>query len=383
MKQQKKLEKLFLLILTVRLPHDKGSKLVSSLKNKKNSFLPEEFAIAHELSFIIHDVMAQIIKSGEEGNFFTTTIDFENDDESESLKNSDDIFAWLEAENRFSDRAKVLKTSVLPAVLSDMLHCIYEALETSRKGKLSISYMLIRKPFQESLYLLESIVLDELDFSQKLAEDPLQLRSKNARGLNAHAKRIQKVLDILNESSRFDATYIAQLRYDKMREDSFDGICNHAMHLFTEHKAIRTEQLNINFIFSGWDQKISQWSYLYSRIPYLLFYTLQIVEYIVMSIAPTTQEYLDETQRRISASIVLWWKYIDENYKCPQLEIFVQATESWLNEHCQISGYAIPTEKDLWRMSKIGAYPKEKVLSVKKRNMRYKIHAAMNRMTAK
>lgn len=357
--------------------------MLSSLKNKKNSFLPEEFAIAHELSFIIHDVMAQIIKSGEEGNFFTTTIDFENDDESESLEKSDDIFAWLEAENRFNDRAKVLKTTVLPAVLSDMLHCIYEALETSRKGKLSISYMLIRKPFQESLYLLESIVLDELDFSQKLAEEPLQLRSKNAGGVDAHAKRIQKILNILNESSRFDATYIAQLRYDKTNEDSFDGICNLAMHLFTEHKAIRTEQLNINFIFSGWDQKMSQWSYLYSRIPYLLFYILQIVEYIVKSIASTTQEYLDDMQRRISASIILWWKNFDENYKCQQIERFVQTTETWLHEHCQLSGYSLPTEKDLLHMSETGAYPKEKALSVKKRNLKYKIHAAMNKMTAK
>ena len=327
--------------------------------------------------------MAQIIQSGEEGNFFTTTIDIENNDESESLENSDDIFAWLKVQNRFNDRAKVLKVTVLPAVLSDMLHCIYEALESSRKGKLSISYMLIRKPLQESLYLLEAIVLDELDFSEKLAEDPLKLRSQNAGGVNAHGKRIQKVLDILNGSSRFDASYIAQLRYDKAQEDSFDGVCNHAMHLFTEHKAIRTEQLNINFIFSGWEQKISQWSYFYSRMPYLLFYTLCIVEYVVSSFALTTPEYLDDIQRRISASILLWWKGLDEHYKCQQLDRFVQVTESWLNEHCQSSGYVLPTEKDLLRMSETGAYPKEKLLSIKKRNMKYKIHATLNKMAAK
>ena len=327
--------------------------------------------------------MVQIIASGEEGNFFTTTINLEDNHESKSLENSDDIFAWLEAKNRFNDRAKVLKITIFPALLSDMLHCIYEVLETSRKGKLGISYMLIRKPIQESLYLLEAIVLDELDFSEKLSENPLKLRSQNAGGVNAHGKRIQKVLDILGESSRFDAAYIAQLRYDKNQHDSFDGVCNHAMHLFTEHKAIQTETLNINFIFSNWDSKMSQWSYLYNRIPYLLFYTLQIIEYILASMVFTTQDYLDDMQRRISALILLWWENIEGHYKCEQLEKFVQATESWLNKHCQSHGYRTPTKRDLMRMSNTGAFPRENLFFIMKRKMKYKIYAAINKQNAK
>jgi len=357
--------------------------LVSSLKDKKNTFLPEEFAIAHELSYTIHDVMAKIFESGIEGDFFTTKIDFENEKESDSFENADDIFAWLETNERLDDRAKVLKVTVLPAVLSDMLHCFYEALETSRKAKLSISYMLIRKPIQESLYILEAILLNELDFAEKLASDPLKLRSQNAGGVEAHKKRIQKVIDILGESTRLDAAYIAQLRYDKSHEDSFDGICNHAMHLFTDHHAIRTEKLNINFIFSGWDEKVSQWSYLYSRMPYLLFYTLQIIEYILASFVVTTQEYLDDIQRRISAFIILWWENLDEDYKCSELEMFANATQLWLDDHCKSFGYSNPTKTELMKMAETGAYPQENTLSVKKRNMKYKIHAALNKLNSK
>jgi hypothetical protein len=357
--------------------------VVSASKNNKRRFLPEEFDIAHELCFVIHDVMVQIIKSGEEGNFFTTMIDLKNDHELETLDKTDDIFTWLETEGRLDDRAKILKTTVLPAVLSDMMHCVFESLESSRKAKLGISYMLIRKPLQESLYLLEAVVLDEYDFAEKLAADPLKLRSQNAGGVEAHGRRIKKVLEIIGESARLDADYIAQLRYDKKQEDSFDGICNHAMHLFTEHKAIRTEKLNINFIFSGWDQKLAQWAYFYSRLPYLLFYTHQMVEHIVESIAPTTQEYLDDIQRRISALTILWWESVDEHYTCDQLMIFVKETESWLNEHCTSAGYSIPDKTDLLRMSETGAYPKENILSVKTRDIKYKFHAAINKMTAK
>lgn len=363
-----------------------GVIVVSASKNKNGRFLPEEFDLAHQLCFVIHDVMVQIIKSGEEGDFFNTTINVESPEQRDylaELDDIDDVFSWLEEEQRNDDKAQILKTTILPAILSDMMHCIFETLETSRKAKLGISYMLIRKPLQESLYLLESVVLDELDFSEKLTIEPQRLGSKNAGGVDNHAKRIEKVLEIINATSRFNPRYIAQLRYDKAQEDSFDGICNKAMHLFTNHKAIRTEKMNINFVFSGWDQKITQWDYLYSRLPYLLLYTLQVVENILETIAPTSQEYLDDIQRRISASILLWWPSVDENYKCDELEDFVKDTESWLNNHCSSSGYSTPLNKDLVRMAETGAYPKENYLQVKKRGMKYSINAAINKITAR
>jgi hypothetical protein len=358
--------------------------MAAALKNKKGRSLPDIFDIAHDLCFVIHDVMVQILKSGEEGGFFKTTIDLNNDDEKTALENTDDIFLWLENNHRFDDRAKILITTIFPAVLSDMMHCTYESLETSRKGKLGISYMLIRKPLQESLYLLEAIVLNELDFAEMMSSDPLKLRQRNAGGVEGHCKRIEQVITLIGEDLRLNALYIAQLRYDKSKEDSFDGICNKAMHLFTEHIAIRTEPLNINFIFSGWDQKLTQWAYLYSRLPYLLFYTYQIVEYVVAKIiAPTSQEYLDDMQRRISALIILWSDGLNENYVSHPLEVFVQETQKWLNEHCKNSGFQTPTKKDLLRMSKTGAYPRESAWVVKKRDMKYRIHATLNNVANK
>ncbi|MDP8211768.1 MAG: hypothetical protein P9X22_00570 [Candidatus Zapsychrus exili] len=356
--------------------------MVSVCENKKGRFLPKSFDVAHRLCFVIHDVMCQIITSGEEGNFFTTTIELKNKNEREALNNIDDFFALLESEERFEDRAEILRTVVLPAVLSDMMHCIFESLESSRKAKLGVSYMLIRKPLQESLYLLESVVLDESDFAKKLVEDPLKLRPSNAGGVEDHGRRIKKVLEIISETPRLDADYIAQLRYDKKKEDSFDGACNHAMHLFTQHEAIRTENLNINFIFSGWEEKITQWSYFYSRLPYLLFYTHKMVEHIVERIVPTSQEYLDDIQRRLSALIILWWEGIDEQYTCDQLMIFVKETESWLKKHCKSAGHRIPNNKDLWRMSKTGAFPKENIFSVKARALKYEARAAINKIYA-
>jgi hypothetical protein len=360
--------------------------VVSASKNKKGRFLPQEFDAAHQLCFVIHDVMVQMIMSGEEGNVFNATVDFKDTDEGDrisELEDIDQVFSWLDEEGRSEDKAKILQATVLPAILSDMMHCYFEALETSRKGKLGISYMLIRKPLQESLYVLESIVLDKLEFSELLSSKPQKLGSHNSGGVTGHEKRVTEVLSKLNLASRFNPKYISQLRYDKKEEDSFDGICNKAMHLFTSHDAIRTERMNINFIFSGEDQKISQWNYLYSRLPYLLMYTLFVVEHIMERVAPTTKKYLDNIQRRISASILLWWENVEERYKSEEIQIFVNETTVWLNDHCKNSEYSLPQAKDLIRMSETGAFPKEKRGYVKKRGLKYKVHAAINGMAEK
>jgi hypothetical protein len=188
-----------------------------------------------------------------------------------------------------------------------------------------------------------------------------------AAGACAHTKRIEQVLDVLGESQRFDARYIAQLRYDKEANDGFDGICNKAIHLFTEHKAIQTEPLNINFIFSDVDAMLTQWSYLYSRLPYLLFYMHRVVEHICAEVAPTDPEYLRYLDRRLSALVLLWWDSIEPPYLEPHLRRFVLATRDWLFSHCADAGYRQPSRPDLVKMAETGAIPGEVSRTTKNR----------------
>jgi hypothetical protein len=135
----------------------------SSLAQRKNTHLPQKFHAGHDLCFMIHDVLTQMLVSGIKASIFNINISFRNSDDLAEFKRSNDIFEWLEKTRRVEDRANFLVTVVFPAVLSDMLHCFYEALETSRKGKLGISFMLLRKPLQESLFLLQSVLVDRHD----------------------------------------------------------------------------------------------------------------------------------------------------------------------------------------------------------------------------
>lgn len=323
--------------------------------------IPDFVSKGYELCLLMHDILAELVASGHKEKIFTAQIKLANLNQEDSLNRLGDIFLWLETEELFEQRAVVLKTVVLPAVIKDMLDCIYEGLMASRKSKLNITFMLIRKPIQESLYLLESMVLDE--FTDYMVNDPLKLRQKNAGGIDNHSRRINIVLERLQKLQYFDPVYIAKLRYDKTSHDSFDGVCNHAMHLFTEHKAIKTSKLHINFIFSGNREKNTQYKYLYSRFPYLMYYTYCLIEHLIASICLTRQEYLDDIFRRISASILLWGTDLDDDYCSKELQSFISMVEITLQKHCAIQF----TSKDLVRMSKNGAYPGETDESVKSR----------------
>ena len=322
-----------------------------------NDFLPDYLVPSHNFCFSNHDVLLNLLGSGQKAGIFSQKFLFKNDNDKQKFDSATDVFEWLENTGRNDERREFLKKMVFPAVLSDFLHFIYEALINSRKAKLNVTYALLRKPIQENLFLLEVIAIDPDFFAKSLIENPLNLRAEKAGGLDVHTKRISNVLKVIQEEHRFDAQYLAQLRYAKI-EDGFDGICNQAIHLFTQHKDIKTEPLNINFIFSGEYENLTQWHFLYSRLPYLLFYVRQLVEYVCSTFAKTDPKYLANVERRLMAETLMWASNIEETYRHPSIDKFVEATRIQLEQECVKSGCRKPNSIDLIYIQQNGEFPK-------------------------
>ena len=325
-----------------------------------HDFLPKYLVPSHNLCFLNHDILAELLCAWEKAGISSQKFTFYDNDDRQKFNCANDVFDWLENTGRESERSEFLKKVVFPALLSDFLHFIYEALVNSRKAKLNVTYALLRKPIQENLFLLEIIATDPDLFSSYLIENPLMLRAEKAGGLEVHTKRILNVLRVIQEEHRFDAQYLAQLRYAKT-EDGFDGICNHAIHLFTEHKNIRTEPLNINFIFSGEYEELTQWYFLYSRLPYILFYARRLVEYVCSTFVKTDPNYLANIERRLMAATLLWATNIEETYQHPKIDQFVEATRLQLEQECISYGYRKPNVKDLIHMQEYGTFPDENI----------------------
>jgi hypothetical protein len=314
---------------------------------------PKYLTQAHDLCFLNHDILVELLRSGEEHRVFHMRTKFTDDIDKQKFEDAEDVFEWFNQTGRTKEHTETLKRSVFQSLLSDFLHFIYVSLKNSPQEKLNVTYALIRKPIQENLYLFETMAFDLDNFADYLTDNPLKLRVKNAGGIEGHEKRITKVLKLLGEEDRFDARYLAQLRYQKI-DDGFDGICNRAMHLFTEHKAIRTESLNINMIFSGKQAKQRQWYFLYSRLPYILYYARRLIEYIFSTFTQTDPKYLANIERRVMASTLLWAPNVDPVYFSPEISKFVDATRARLTANCIAAGYGNPTIDDIRRMAELG-----------------------------
>jgi len=315
--------------------------------------VPDKYYAAHNLCLLLHDIMVEALRSGEENKIFYGSIKFSSEEDRKLFEQSSDIFKWLEKTEKNIERGQLLKTIVLPAILSDALLCFFNALKTSEQAGLNVTYILLRKPLQESLFVLESIILDPTKFGDTLSSNPLKLSGTNAGDVTAHEKRIEKILGIIDDD-RFDAGYLAELRYDKSSEDSFAGICNQAMHLFTSHPAIRTSKLNINFIFSGPDEKDTQWAFLYSRLPYLLTYFHIIVEHILKNICLTDPKYLKRMSLWAFAQTCLWANTVEDEYRNTYLSNFVNLTHKQLAHEFESNGYKKPNKKDIEKLALSG-----------------------------
>src|SRR5262249_16209763 len=126
-----------------------------SLNDRAETRFPAFLQKAHDLCFMNHDVLVHLLKAGEERGSFQHQFTFHDDADKRALDDAGDIFLWLDRTRSVADRASFLRRVVFPGVLSDFLHFIYEGLETSRKGKLNVTYALIRKPLQDALFLFE------------------------------------------------------------------------------------------------------------------------------------------------------------------------------------------------------------------------------------
>lgn len=319
-----------------------------------NTHLPKIFHKGYELCFFAHDVATHLLKSGHEHGIFSQHLDgLLNNADSTELS---DLVETLKKKNLTSKLPDLLISRIFPAVLGDSLHYIFEALEAARKGKISVAYTLLRKPLQDNLMVLESIIENEDQFTERLSATP----PKFNRGddLASHTARIAATLDKIGYSNAFDAEYLTQLRYDKSCEDSFDGFCNKATHLITSKSIIKTGAYSLNFIFPTSHSLHQQWAFLFSRLPYILTYTAAICEHISKRFALTYPEYTDDMERRTAALYILNSLELEEFLNAPLANSTLYFYE-WLKSHCKKEGYEEPDVDDLIRMGTSGAFPGE------------------------
>jgi len=100
----------------------------------------------------------------------------------------------------------------------------------------------------------------------------------------------------------------------------FELYWQHATHLVTTFKAIRTAKQNLNFIFSNEGEHLELWKRLYLLLPYVLFYTVEVVESLfALFVDEDPRE--DLVSMRRTVGFLLWSQ---QTSRRPDAEVDVQ-----------------------------------------------------------
>ena len=284
-------------------------------KKKKNStyfkFLPKKYWFSHEYCFFIHDQLVQIISSGERDGIFNVTLEFQNAELAKKIHkiSGEQLFDWLENNGYEHIVYEITYRQLCVALLSDLCHFVYEALNCSKKSKLTVTYALLRKPLKENLFYLEWLLADPEGFLQKFHLDGVQSMILSGTGAISPDKRKEIIKEAIKKTRYgewIDSEFIYQLRYDKRVTFGMEKLWQKANHLITSYRFLETEEKNINFIFSNPEDHISQWDYLYSFLPILLLYTFYIMQAIIETFAIIQKEEQNLIELRITIGLLLW-----------------------------------------------------------------------------
>lgn len=279
---------------------------------KQSNILPEQYHFSHQYCYFLYDLLADIIVSGERDGIFKVAFELRNKRELEEIskKIEEELWVWLE-NNGYEDIVYHLTyRQICVALLSDLCHFVYEALDCSSKCKLTVTYTLLRKPFKENLFYLEYLLADPKDFFKKFHfNDIKNLAISGSKSITQKKKKeiVKKAMNKTKYRHWIDPEFIYQLRYDKKAHYGMEQLWQRANHLITTFKFLETEERNFNFVFSDDKAHKSQWDYLYSFLPILLFHTLEIVQALIATFAKIkNEEEHSITELRTVIGFLLW-----------------------------------------------------------------------------
>lgn len=265
--------------------------------------LPQEFHFSHNFCFFLHDQLVAALKAGEEAKIFDAEL--VSDREVPADLKGEALFKWLSDNGHRSVILDMYYRQITAALLADMLHFLYESLRCSAKGKLTVSFALLRKPLKENLFYLEWLLADPDDMLSAFEDEKPSAKSIKLLSDVRKKEVIRLAVEKTSMGHWLDPEMIYDLRYNKRFNAGFEDLFQKANHLVTSFKALETEPANFNFVFSNDQAHYSQWDGLYSYLPLLLLHTVEVVEALLKTFAKR-QEGIDLTQIRNAIGFAYW-----------------------------------------------------------------------------
>lgn len=282
------------------------------IESDEETVLPVRYRPANNICAVVYDLLAEISISEIYKPFSVTTVQFPEGENIQDAfdKEKEHIIDYLGKNNYKNELTDILTKHVTLSVLSDLLHFIYESLSCAKKGKMTVAYSLLRKPFKDELFLLESLLVDRDKFVNQLFFDGRPRVYDPSKKSSAERKNLIEEAVKLTENYLFSSNILYEFRYDKDSVVGISGFSEHAIHIVTTNKGYETDPQNLNFVFSRPEDIERYWEHYYFIVPYLLLYTSSVVDAIIFKSLTDDDAIILQFRKSIKrlAGQLLWFK---------------------------------------------------------------------------
>jgi hypothetical protein len=282
---------------------------------------PKLYEYSHWLSLRLHDHIAHTLAVSERARIFDVEFHVDDGDQADALaeiEDGEEIWSWLEHNGHEDVVSEVARRQVMAALMADLCHFSFEALSCSKKGKLTVAFALLRKPFKDNLLYLEWMLADPGDFASTFRDGGSAELDKIATQREGPARRVEllsQAIGMTMNLTGLTAEAMLDIRYNKDYEDGFAGLYDKAIHLITTHKPIRTEECNFNFVFSGDAERLSQWHLLYTTLPLLLNHAVEVVNALMDRIANRNPGDFETMQLERAVGMRIWFDGLTQGFE--------------------------------------------------------------------
>ena len=243
--------------------------------------ISDEFRDYHNYLVYCNDVMVSMLQFCDENQLSNERIPFisqEHNDYFQAMSKDNDgkWQDWLINNGYKETMYRSFYKHTFFSLLSDLCHYMFESIHCAAQMKVAVAYALLRKPLRDNLYYLEWLHVNKEELIDKILNG-------QPDDITINKQRAKLHIDKINPDSTSFAQMSFLFRYDKNDEKSLEKIWNKANHLITTHSYTKTEQGNINFIYSTQDELENYTGFYYTVVPY-------IMSYIITLLAPMFEE---------------------------------------------------------------------------------------------
>jgi hypothetical protein len=314
------------------------------------SLLPDQYYFSHQYSAWLNEYLVNLLVFGEQSNVYSVSLQPKNQEHDKQLLHleGEELAAWLEKNGYTDEVEKMTVRTVYQALLADLCQFVAEALSCSARGRLTVAFALLRKPFRDNLFYLEWLLDDPQHFIKTF-------RDKNPSEFSLDKMlREDKVREIVRRATKKTmkrdsvvSDVIYDIRYNKLVDYSFDPMWNKALHLITTAKTHSTEHRNLNLVFSNDEDRDYQWRHIYAFLPLLLDYAVDVAETLMymMSGKERPNFYVDYFHRELGFAVwsreVIEWQddplvvsefpndLDDLHVECPKCHRVIDMRNEW------------------------------------------------------